>query len=394
MLTDRGWAALGASLALVLLWIALGETELLATGLFLTTAAIAASLYTRFSKPSARVIRHLRPTLVREGDQALVRTAVTNTGRWSIFNPTIEDEVLELGSARFATARLKPQSATTGTYQILCRPRGIYQVGPTRLTLSDPLRFAQRTVELGEADRLVVYPTIEPLDDFPVVRGRDPSMHAVRPEFSHRGGEDFFTLREYRTGDDLRRVHWPSSAKRDELMIRQLETPWQSRALVVLDAREDRYENPADFEKAVSGAASVVRHLFASGFDTDLWTGITQASSRDPDSFPRAMEALAGIKLQRDLDIRSVLSALRQTGDGGVLIFVSGRPDPNLFAAQQMLAREYPATILLSVSSEPSAGLLDYQRAGVVTISVPADGSWSSAWLEATRKTWSTVSAR
>ncbi len=394
MLTDRGWAALGASLALVLLWIALGETELLATGLFLTTAAIAASLYTRFSKPSARVIRHLRPTLVREGDQALVRTAVTNTGRWSIFNPTIEDEVLELGSARFATARLKPQSVTTGTYQILCRPRGIYQVGPTRLTLSDPLRFAQRTVELGEADRLVVYPTIEPLDDFPVVRGRDPSMHAVRPEFSHRGGEDFFTLREYRTGDDLRRVHWPSSAKRDELMIRQLETPWQSRALVVLDAREDRYENPADFEKAVSGAASVVRHLFASGFDTDLWTGTAQASSRDPDSFPRAMEALAGIRLQRDLDIRSVLSALRQTGDGGVLIFVSGRPDPNLFAAQQMLAREYPATILLSVSSEPSAGLLDYQRAGVVTISVPADGSWSSAWLEATRRTWSTVSAR
>ena len=105
MLTDRGWAALGASLALVLLWVALGETELLATGLFLTTAALAASLYTRFGKPTALVIRHLRPTLVREGDQALVRTAVTNTGRWSIFNPTIEDEVMELGSARFATAR-------------------------------------------------------------------------------------------------------------------------------------------------------------------------------------------------------------------------------------------------------------------------------------------------
>ncbi|MDF1594527.1 MAG: DUF58 domain-containing protein [Acidimicrobiia bacterium] len=394
MLTDRGWAALGASLALVVLWIALGEIELLATGLFLTSAAVAAWLFTRMSEPSVRVIRHLRPTLVREGDQALVRTAVTNTGRWSIFNPTIEDEVLELGSARFAAARIKPGSTATGTYQILCRPRGIYQVGPTRITLSDPLRFAQRTIETGEADRLVVYPTIEPLDDFPVVRGRDPSMHAVRPEFSHRGGEDFFTLREYRTGDDLRRVHWPSSAKRDELMIRQLETPWQSRALVVLDAREECYESPADFEKAVRGAASVVRHLFASGFDTDLWTGTTQASSRDPDPFPRAMEALAAVKLQRGLDIRTVLGALRQTGDGGVLIFVGGRPDADFYTAQQMLARDYPATILLSVSSEPSASLIDFQRAGVVTISVPADGSWSTAWLEATRNTWSTVSAR
>ena len=394
MLTDRGWAALGASLALILLWVALGETELLATGLFLTTAALAAWLYTRFTKPAARVVRHLRPTLVREGDQALVRTAVTNTGRWSVFNPTIEDEVVKLGSARFAAARIKPQATTTGTYQILCRPRGIYQVGPTRLTLSDPLRFAQKTVEMGESDRLVVYPTIEPLDDFPVVRGRDPSMHAARPEFSHRGGEDFYTLREYRTGDDLRRVHWPSSAKRDELMIRQLETPWQSRAMVVLDAREDRYENVADFEKAVRGAASVVRHLFASGFDTDLWTGIAQASSRDPDSISRAMEALAAIQLQRDLDIRSILSSVQQTGDGGVLIFVGGVPDADLFAVQQMLAGEYPATILLSVSANPSAGLLDFQRARVVTISVPVDGSWSAAWLEATRNTWSTVSAR
>jgi uncharacterized protein (DUF58 family) len=189
-------------------------------------------------------------------------------------------------------------------------------------------------------------------------------------------------------------VHWPSSAKRDELMIRQLETPWQSRALVVLDARQDRYENEADFEKAVRGAASVVRHLYASGFDTDLWTGISHASSRDPDPFPRAMEALAAIKLQRGLDIRSVLGSLRQTGDGGVLIFVGGMPDSDLYAAQQMLAREYPATILLSVTSEPPQSLVDFQRVGVVTISVRADGSWSSAWLEATRRTWSTASAR
>jgi uncharacterized protein (DUF58 family) len=391
MLTDRGWAALGASLALAVLWVALGETELLATGLLLTIAAVAAWAYARFSKPAARVVRHLRPNLVQEGDRTLVRTAVTNTGRWSIYNPTIEDEVVELGAARFAAARLEPHSMTTGTYQILCRPRGIYQVGPTQLTLSDPLRFAQKTVEMGEADRLVVFPAIEPLDDFPIVRGRDPSMHASRPEFSHRGGEDFYTLREYRTGDDLRRVHWPSSAKRDELMIRQLETPWQSRALVVLDAREDRYESAAHFEKAVKGAASVVRHLYASGFDTDLWTGMTHASSRDPEPFPRAMEALAAIKLQRGLDIRSVLSSLRQTGDGGILIIVGGSPDADMYAAQQMLAREYPATILLSVTSEPADSLLDFQRAGVVTISVPPDGSWSSAWLEATRNTWSTV---
>lgn len=394
MLTDRGWAALGASLALVVLWVALGELELLVTGLFLIVAAVSAWAYARWSRPSVRVTRHLRPNLVEEGDHALVRTVVTNTGRLTLFNATIEDDVVELGSARFAAARLRPRAATTGTYQILCRPRGVYQVGPTVLELSDPLRFAKKRVPVGGADRLVVYPAVEHLDDFPVVRGRDPSMNAARPEFSHRGGEDFYTLRDYRTGDDLRRVHWPSSAKRDELMIRQFETPWQSRALVVLDSREESYESPNDFEKAVQGAASVVRHLFASGFETDLWTGNTQASSRDPSPYPRAMEALAAIKLQKQFDIRSILRSLQQSGEGGVLIVVGGLPDAHLFATQQTLGREYPATILLSVSSEPSTRLLEFQRTGVVTISVPVDGSWASAWLDATRRSWSTASAR
>ena len=69
-------------------------------------------------------------------------------------------------------------------------------------------------------------------------------MCASRPEFSRRGGEDFYTLRSYQEGDDLRRVHWASSAKLDELMIRQMETPWQSRALVFFDVRRRATRTP------------------------------------------------------------------------------------------------------------------------------------------------------
>ena len=157
----------------------------------------------------------------------------------------------------------------------------------------------------GNADRLVVYPSVEQLEGLPLVRGLNPALHATRPEFSHRGGEDFFTLREYRIGDDLRRVHWPSSAKRDELMIRQLETPWQSRALVLLDVRRTSYESRAAFERAVSGAASTLLHLRRHGFDCDLWAGPADVSGAEVDAHPRSMELLAVVDWVDDIDGRS-----------------------------------------------------------------------------------------
>ena len=125
----------------------------------------------------------------------------------------------------------------------------------------------------GRADRLVVYPAVEELAGLPIVRGQDPTVNTSRANFSQTGGEDFFTLREYQQGDDLRKVHWPSSAKRDELMIRQLEMPWQSRALVLLDPRQSAYPDSEAFEHAVRGVASAFRHLFRNGYTPTLWIG-------------------------------------------------------------------------------------------------------------------------
>ena len=67
----------------------------------------------------------------------------------------------------------------------------------------------------------------------------DPHAGADHPNVLGQGGEDFYTLREYVVGDDLRRVHWASTARRGELMVRQDEVPWQGRATVLLDARRD-----------------------------------------------------------------------------------------------------------------------------------------------------------
>jgi uncharacterized protein (DUF58 family) len=236
----------------------------------------------------------------------------------------------------------------------------------------------------------VVYPALEELSGFPIVRGQDPAMQASRPEHSRRGGEDFYTLREYQRGDDLRRVHWRSSAKTDELMIRQLETPWQSRALVLLDVREASYESRDAFEKAVSGAATVVTHLVGSGFDADLWAG--DAEPIDASRYGSAMERLALVQPDSAIDIQAVASRIRQKGGGGALVIITGIADRSLLSVQQLLARDYPTTVLMSVSSSTSQTLVGFHRFGVATVSIEPDQQWGPAWVTTMRTAWTTAS--
>ena len=389
MLTDRGWAATGACLALLALWAALGELELLVTAMLLALGIIFALAYVRFVRPQFSIVRRINPSLVYEGDQAIVEAQVTNQGRFRVQNPTVEDEVGGLGSARFHASKIRARESVVANYQIICRPRGIYPVGPAQIVLHDPLRFARRRSVVGTADRLIVYPEVEKLTGFPVVRGRDPAVHASRPEFSHRGGEDFFTIREYRTGDDLRRVHWPTSAKRDQLMIRQLETPWQSQALVMLDIRSSPYASPAAFEKAVKGAASVATHLYASGFETSVWTGAVSLKAGEP--YSKIMETLAVVRPVAAFDMVGAASRLQKSGRGGALILVTGAPDEDILAAHRLLSRDYPSTIALTVSS--GEGSNNLQSLGIVTLDVATDQSWATAWLTATNPSWSSVSA-
>ncbi|HVR34170.1 MAG TPA: DUF58 domain-containing protein [Acidimicrobiia bacterium] len=391
MLTDRGWAGLGVAAALVVLWVSLGEIELLAAGVIVAVALVAALAITRLSRPNVGVVRRLSPSLVHEGDRAAVDAVITNHGRRTLTNVAFVDEVGSLGRAVFEAGTIGPGMAGNAEYQILCRPRGVYPVGPVTATVTDPLRLAKATVLVPAVDRLIVYPEVEDLVGFPMTRGRDPAMQASRPEFSQRGGEDFYTLREYVFGDDLRRVHWPSSAKKDELMIRQLETPWQSRALVILDLRWRTYESEECFEKAVRGAASIVRHLAREGFDADLWAGGVAATPIS--QYSAVMEKLAVVEREGRLDIRGVAARLKSVGRGGALVLVTGIPDSDLLEVQRLMAREYRTTVVMSASETASSGEIAFQRAGAVTLNVTPTESWAAAWAKVVGKTWSNASS-
>lgn len=390
MPTLRGWALLGAGLALALLWYLFGDPELLLTGVFTLAASLLALAYIRFHRPSLAIGRRLGSAVVHNGDTTTITLVLENRGDRTIRRLTVEDEVSQLGLAGFELASLGPGEVATATYRVTCRPRGVYKVGPALASSADPLGLAEMQSPGKVTDRIVVYPTVEDLSGFPIVRGRDQALHASRPEHSQRGGEDFYTLREYQRGDDLRRVHWPYSAKTEDLMIRQLETPWQSRALVLLDVRPSVYESADAFETAVSGAASVVTHLIRSGFEADMWAG--DSETIDATRYSAAMERLALVEPNRDIDISAVASRLKSAGGGGALVLVTGVADRSLLGVQQLLSTEYRTTVLLGASSTTPQTLVGFHRMGAATVTVEPGQKWANAWLSAMRSSWDAVS--
>lgn len=387
MPTVRGWAMTGGSVALLILWYAFGDLELLLASIFVLLLQAGAIVYARLQRPKLDIGRRLGSATVHDGDTTTITLLLTNEGRRAATNLTIDDNINNLGTATFECARVERGETTTATYRVTCRPRGVYRVGPTFVHNSDPFGLARTEAGVGPVDRIVVYPAVEELSGFPIVRGQDPAMQASRPEHARRGGEDFYTLREYQRGDDLRRVHWPSSARTDELMIRQLETPWQSRALVLLDVRAASYESGPAFEKAVSGAATIVTHLVSSGFDADLWAG--DADPIDASRYGSAMERLALVQPDPSIDIEAVATRIRQKGGGGALILVTGVADRSLLSVQQLLTRDYPTTVLMTASASTPQTLVGFHRLGVTTVSVAPDEAWAPAWLLGMKTTWS-----
>jgi hypothetical protein len=178
-------------------------------------------------------------------------------------------------------------------------------------------------------------------------------------------------------------------------MIKQLEMPWQSRALILLDIRAASYTTPDAFEHAVRGAASVMRHLYRQGFSPTLWAGHARGTPvATTQAYELAMEELATVQMSPDLDFAAMMARMRREGlAGGALVLVTGVLDADGVAVFKTLSRDYYKTVVMTVSERENEALHQVQRAGAVAVSSGPASKWSKAWRDAMEKTWSTASA-
>lgn len=266
MPTRAGWIVVVGALVALGAGRAVGAIELyVLASIALALVAIAVVLVRR-PVPTLRVHRRVHPARPVRHAPARVEVHLANHGTRRTPVLVLHDAVEGTVGARLVVAPVPPGRGHQLGYRLPTGRRGRLAVGPLAVEVVDPFGLARRRSPGPGIEEITVLPAIEPLAGVAVGTGRhEPLAGASSRAVATTGLEDLATLRPYVAGDDLRRVHWPSSARADDLLVRRDEERWQGHLTVVLDADADAM--PVDaFEQAVSAAASLV-HAVAEGGD-------------------------------------------------------------------------------------------------------------------------------
>ncbi|MHB1063582.1 MAG: DUF58 domain-containing protein [Georgenia sp.] len=279
-LTARGWGFLGVGAGVALLAVLLGFPDLTRVGVLLAGLPILARLLGLRGVPRLALTRTVTPARLAPGDDAVVRLVVRNVGRRATPAYLAEERVMGGAGARLFVPPLGVGAAHTVSYRLHGATRGVYAAGPLTLEVPDLFGLTSGRHELPGAAEIIVLPRVEPLGGAGLRRVGDIGERPVPHTVASHGEEDVST-RQYRHGDDLRRVHWPATAHRAQLMVRQEEQPARRRAALVLDARRGVHAGEGEdssFEWAVSALASAATHLAARGYAFSLATAETVRS--------------------------------------------------------------------------------------------------------------------
>ena len=146
------------------------------------------------------------------------------------------------------------RESRTVSYRMPRLPRGRYRAGPLHIRLTDPFHLVDVRRSFTATSEIVVAPVVERLRTAEPPRSLDVGDDAGSHSIGARGADDAST-REYRTGDDLRKIHWRSSARTGALMVRQEERPWQGQMTVLLDTRSGAHVDRPGDRRTASGRA-------------------------------------------------------------------------------------------------------------------------------------------
>src|SRR5256885_10138714 len=328
-LTTRGKSFLACAVTVALAALAFGEKDLLRVAVLIAALPLLAAWYVGRTRYKLACTRTLEPHRTPVGASARVVLRLQNLSGLPTGTMLLEDRLpYALGSRpRLVLERLGAHQASSVAYTVRADVRGRYEVGPLVVRLTDPFGLCELTRAFPSVDKLTVIPQVHALQAIRLAgefagsgdsRARSVAVH----------GEDDAATREYRHGDDLRRVHWRSTARVGELMVRREEQPWESRATLVLDIRKHAHkgEGPtASFEWAVSAIASIAMHLRHNGYKVRLVTdagGDIDASHAEGDG--AILDHLAEVRLSQRGDVAQLIDKLRHDSDGGMIIAVCG----------------------------------------------------------------------
>jgi uncharacterized protein (DUF58 family) len=339
-LTTRGRSFLAAGVAVFVVSLTLVERDLMRIAVLLMALPLVSAWVVARTRYRLSSTRRLSAARTPAGQESSVTLRLDNVSRLPTGLLLVEDRVpYVLGSRpRFVLDRIEPRGRREVAYLVRSDVRGRYQLGPLAIRLTDPFGMCELHRSFSARDTLIVTP---PVYDLPATRltGEWTGSGESRARSVASAGEDDAATREYRQGDDLRRVHWRSTARLGQLMVRREEQPWQSRATILLDSRGIGHvgEGPASsFEWAVAATASIGVHLVRHGYHVRLLSdagGNIASAGHEPsgigaDFEGALLDALAVMTPSTNESCHDAAATLRRGGGDGLLVAVLGSMDP------------------------------------------------------------------
>jgi uncharacterized protein (DUF58 family) len=351
MPTLRGYAVLAAGLGFGVAGWALGYPELavLSTGCL---AALAVGFCWLLAGFTLRISREIAPVKVPRGDPAIATVRVANIGRRATRPLVAVDRCggqevavplpgIARGAARFASYRLPTVR------------RGEIGVGPLLVRSGDPLGLFRKVRVYGEPATLLVRPRTAPLPVLP--SGRAASLEGPTSDTAPSGTVTFHALREYVLGDDLRHIHWRTTARTGTLMVRQLVDSSLPVTVVVLDTRPASYRGD-DFDIAVDAAATVAAGMATAGFPvTLLTTDGGRFDTRNARGANDLLDWLARLPASADGELVGALEVARRLTAAASLTVVAGTTTDLPSERLALISRTFDRTTVIRAGLTPGA---------------------------------------
>lgn len=380
MLTSHGRSFLALAVALVVLGLVTGYTELAVVGAACALVGAVAFLWLLF-RPQLQAERDLRPNRVVEGSPAQAVLTVTNRSRrrspQMVVLEHFGDSVVPV-----TVPSLAKGASHTRPYALPTDRRGVFQVGPMTVSRSDPFQVVQAGQAQRSTETLWVHPITHDVAPFPNGRNRD--LEGPTSGEAPQGGIAFHTLRPYVVGDDLRLIHWKSSARTGDLMVRHNVDTFQPRSLILFDVNAVVHSDEG-FEHAVRVVASLLTASIRNKFPVRLRTtaGLVLGSETG-DRLDRVLDSLAALQPVPDATLASLSRQVAGERGGFSLAVVTGQATAkDLSAIGPLRGRFQNITIArLGVGGRSSV----YELPGAVLINAGTSTEFAQAWNRRIRR--------
>jgi uncharacterized protein (DUF58 family) len=319
LIRPAGWLAIAAAIVSAIVGALLGWQEFLVLAMLLVALLLVAVVYI-LGRATYAVNVDMARLRVRVGADAYGGLVIANTATRPVLASLV---IMPVGKSTIVmrVPRLVANQSFNETFRIDTSQRAVVPIGPVKSTRGDGLGLLRRDIGWTEKKEMFIHPRTVSLAGSSAGLRRDLEG---RPSDTLSSSDiAFHALRDYVVGDDLRHIHWKSSARLGKLLVRQFEETRRSHLVVCLALAADDYRDEADCELAISAAASLGEQSIKDERDVSIQVPGRRLEvatrARMLDDFSRLVFAKTGAGIES-----VALEASESTPEASVAVIIAG----------------------------------------------------------------------